>query len=207
MNALLQMSHSNVVPVMSIDNLGSSGDTPNSSSLNSPQQMGNQVVQQTNDNFLQVNKDNKAFKRGLTEIEESDNEEEDESSYLSGEESDLSQTDRDEKQFYLSQPRRFVMGFEYLPKINRQQIMISKSPFYKRKSRSGPRYSGDNNTLPIIKDFVEMENRKQNSTPSNYMASNKHHKSTKNVNHRTLPSQNNSSDEDNGSFKASTRIK
>ena len=122
---------------MSIDNLGgSSGDTP-SSSLNSPHQMGNQVVQQTNDNFLQVKKDNKAFKRGLTEIEESDNEEEDESSYLSGEESDLSQTDRDE-QFYLSQPRRFVMGFEYLPKINRQQMMISKSPFYtNQRSRSG----------------------------------------------------------------------
>ena len=86
----------NIVPVMSVEELES---TPNSSSLNSPHLSNRVVNQQQNENLLQVKIDNEAFRRGLTEIEESDNEEEDESSYLSGMESDLSQTDNDENYF------------------------------------------------------------------------------------------------------------
>ena len=89
--------------------------------------------------------------------------------------------------------------------------MISKSPMGRKRNRSGPRLSGDYNTLPIIKDFIEMENRRQSSSPINAsnqpnLLSQHKHKSHKQINRTLVHSAQNSSDEE-GSFKASSRIK
>lgn len=90
MERLMQMSASNIIPVMSVEELSKEQSNTNSSSLNSPNMSSGRVIQQQNDNLLQVKIDNDNFRRGLTQIEESDHEEEDESSNLSGTESNLS---------------------------------------------------------------------------------------------------------------------
>ena len=161
---------------------------------------------------MQVKIDNDAFKRGLTEIEESDNEEEDESSNLSEDISDLSSQTDNEGQFFMQQPSGFVMGFDYLPKISRQKLAFVT--LNKKRSRSGPRLSHElkNSNLPLIKDYIKTEIRRSiNSSPIDepHLISTVDKRRSKKRVHRTLRSlsPNISSEDEEGSFKASSRIK